>query len=72
MTMFNSRLRLSNQVYSEVKKHFRELVFETVIQRNIRLGEAPSMGIPVIMYDAESTGAKNYLALADEIIKRNN
>ena len=71
LTMFNSRLRLSNQVYSEVKKHFRELVFETVIQRNIRLGEAPSMGIPVIMYDAESTGAKNYLALADEIIKRN-
>ena len=62
---------MSNQVYSEVKKHFRELVFETVIQRNIRLGEAPSMGIPVIMYDAESTGAKNYLALADEIIKRN-
>ena len=71
LTMFNSRLRLSNQVYNEVKKHFRELVFETVIQRNIRLGEAPSMGIPVIMYDAESTGAKNYLALADEIIKRN-
>lgn len=71
LTMFNSRLRLSNQVYNEVKKHFRELVFDTVIQRNIRLGEAPSMGIPVIMYDAESTGAKNYLALADEIIKRN-
>ena len=72
LTMFNSRLRLSNQVYNEVKKHFRELVFNTVIQRNIRLGEAPSMGIPVIMYDAESTGAKNYLALADEIINRNN
>ena len=71
LTMFNSRLRLSNQVYNEVKKHFRELVFETVIQRNIRLGEAPSRGIPVIMYDAEATGAKNYLALADEIIKRN-
>ena len=71
LTMFNSRLRLSNQVYSEVKKHFRELVFETVIQRNIRLGEAPSMGLPVIMYDAESTGAKNYLALAQEIINRN-
>ncbi|MBR4066904.1 MAG: ParA family protein [Bacteroidaceae bacterium] len=72
LTMFNSRLRLSNQVYNEVKKHFRELVFNTVIQRNIRLGEAPSMGIPVIMYDAESTGAKNYLALAQEIINRNN
>ena len=72
LTMFNSRLRLSNQVYNEVKKHFRELVFNTVIQRNIRLGEAPSMGIPVIMYDAESTGAKNYMALAEEIINRNN
>ena len=71
LTMFNSRLRLSNQVYNEVKKHFRELVFDTVIQRNIRLGEAPSMGLPVIMYDAESTGAKNYLALAQEIINRN-
>ena len=70
-TIFNSRLRLSNQVYNEVKKHFRELVFETVIHRNIRLGEAPSMGIPVILYDAESTGAKNYLSLAQEIIKRN-
>ena len=72
LTMFNSRLRLSNQVYNEVKKHFRELVFNTVIQRNIRLGEAPSMGIPVIMYDAESTGAKNYMSLAEEIINRNN
>ena len=72
LTMFNSRLRLSNQVYNEVKKHFRELVFNTVIQRNIRLGEAPSMGIPALMYDAESTGAKNYLALAEEILGRNN
>ena len=72
LTMYNSRLRLSNQRYNEVKKHFRELVFETVIQRNIRLGEAPSMGIPVIMYDADSTGAKNYLSLAQEIINRNN
>ena len=51
LTMFNSRLRLSNQVYNEVKKHFRELVFDTVIQRNIRLGEAPSMGIPALMYE---------------------
>ncbi len=72
LTMYNSRLRLSNQIYNEVKKHFRELVFETVIQRNIRLGEAPSMGIPVIVYDADSTGAKNYLSLAEEIINRNN
>lgn len=71
LTMFNSRLRLSNQVYNEVKKHFRELVFETVILRNTRLGEAPSMGIPVILYDAESTGAKNYLALAQEVIGHN-
>ena len=71
LTMFNSRLRLSNQVYNEVKKHFRELVFNTVIQRNIRLGEAPSMGIPALMYDAESTGAKNYLSLAEEILNRN-
>lgn len=70
LTMFNSRLRLSNQVYNEVKKHFRELVFETVILRNTRLGEAPSMGIPVLMYDADSTGAKNYMSLAQEIIKR--
>lgn len=70
LTMFNSRLRLSNQVYNEVKKHFRELVFETVILRNTRLGEAPSMGIPVLLYDADSTGAKNYLSLAQEIIKR--
>ena len=69
LTMFNSRLRLSNQVYNEVKKHFRELVFETVIVRNTRLGEAPSMGIPVILYDADSAGAKNYLSLAQEIIK---
>ena len=72
LTMFNSRLRLSNQIYNEVKKHFRELVSTTIIQRNIRLGEAPSMGIPVLMYDAESTGAKNYLALAEEIINKNN
>ena len=71
LTMFNSRLRLSNQVYNEVKKHCRELVFETVLQRNIRLCEAPRMGIPALMYDAESTGAKNYLALAEEILNRN-
>ena len=72
LTMYNSRLRLSNQIYNEVKKHFRELVFNTVIQRNIRLGEAPSMGIPVILYDADSIGAKNYLALAEEITQRKN
>ena len=70
LTMYNSRLRLSNQILGDVKKHFRELVFNTVIQRNIRLGEAPSMGIPVLLYDADSVGAKNYLALAEEILQR--
>lgn len=72
LTMFDSRLRLSNQIYNEVKKHFQELVFNTVIQRNVRLSEAPSMGLPAILYDAASIGAKNYLSLAQEILKRNN
>lgn len=71
LTMFDSRLRLSNQIYAEVKKHFQELVFNTVIQRNVRLSEAPSMGLPAILYDAASIGSKNYLSLAQEIIKRN-
>lgn len=71
LTMYDSRLRSANQVYDEVKNHFQELVFKTVIQRNVTLSEAPSHGIPVILYDAESKGAKNYLALAQEIIKRN-
>jgi chromosome partitioning protein len=71
LTMFDSRLRLANQIYEEVKRHFRELVFRTVIQRNVKLSEAPSHGVPVILYDAESTGAKNHLALAQEIITRN-
>jgi chromosome partitioning protein len=71
LTMYDSRLRLSNQVYDEVRRHFQELVFDTVIQRNVRLSEAPSHGIPVILYDAESKGAHNYLALAQEIIKKN-
>ena len=71
LTMYDSRLRLSNQVYDEVRRHFQELVFETVIQRNVRLSEAPSHGIPAILYDAESKGAQNYLALAQEIIKKN-
>lgn len=72
LTMYDSRLRLANQIYDEVKKHFQELVFKTVIQRNVKLSEAPSHGIPVILYDAESTGSKNHLALAQEIVKRNN
>ena len=71
LTMYDSRLRLANQIYDEVKRHFQELVFKTVIQRNVKLGEAPSHGLPVILYDAESTGAKNHLALAKEIISKN-
>ena len=71
LTMYDSRLRLHNQVYDEVKRHFQELVFRTVIQRNVKLGEAPSHGIPVILYDADSTGARNHLALAQEIVKKN-
>ncbi|MBQ2123580.1 MAG: ParA family protein [Bacteroidaceae bacterium] len=71
LTMYDSRLRLANQIYDEVKRHFQELVFDTVIQRNVKLSEAPSHGLPVILYDADSTGAKNHLALAKEIIKKN-
>ena len=71
LTMYDSRLRLSNQVVSEVKKHFQNMVFKTIIQRNIRLGEAPSHGESIIAYDATSKGAVNYLNLAHEIIKKN-
>ena len=71
LTMFDSRLRLANQIYDEVKRHFQELVFKTVIQRNVKLSEAPSHGLPVILYDADSTGSKNHLALAKEIIYKN-
>jgi len=71
LTMYDSRLRLANQIYDEVKRHFQELVFKTVIQRNVKLSEAPSHGLPVILYDADSTGAKNHLALAQEIIYKN-
>lgn len=71
LTMYDARLRLSNQVASEVKRHFDELVFDTIIHRNTRLGEAPSFGKPVIMYDADSTGALNYMNLAREILQRN-
>ena len=71
LTMFDSRLRLANQIYDEVKRHFQELVFKTVIQRNVKLSEAPSHGLPVILYDADSTGSKNHLALAKEIIQKN-
>ncbi len=70
LTMYDSRLRLANQIYDEVKRHFQELVFKTVIQRNVKLSESPSHGLPVILYDADSTGSKNHLALAKEIISR--
>ena len=71
LTMYDSRLRLSNQVVAEVKKHFHNMVFKTIIQRNIRLGEAPSYGESIIAYDATSKGAINYINLAHEIIKKN-
>lgn len=71
LTMYDARLRLSNQVVEEVQKHFSEMVFETIIQRNVRLSEAPSFGETIIDYDATSKGATNYLNLAHEIIKKN-
>jgi chromosome partitioning protein len=71
LTMYDTRLRLSNQVVEEVKKHFGKMVFKTIIQRNIRLSEAPSYGEDIISYDASSRGAKSYLSLGNEIIKRN-
>ena len=72
MTMYDSRLRLCNQVVGEVRRHFEELVFNTIIHRNARLSEAPSVGKPVILYDANSKGAMNYLNLAREILQKNN
>ena len=71
LTMYDSRLNLSNQVYEEVKRHFQEMVFETVIQRNVKLSEAPSYGKPVVLYDASSKGAINHMNLAREILQRN-
>ena len=71
LTMYDARLRLSNQVVEEVKKHFSTMVFKTIIQRNIRLSEAPSYGENIIQYDATSKGAKNYLSLAEEVLKKN-
>ncbi len=70
MTMYDGRTRLNNQIYEEVKEHFKDLVFETVIQRNIKLGEAPSYGLPALLYDADSRGAVNHLQLAREILKK--
>jgi chromosome partitioning protein len=71
LTMYDSRLRLSNQVVDEVKKHFQQMVFETIIQRNIKLGEAPSFGKPAILYDADSKGTLNHLNLARELMQKN-
>ncbi len=71
LTMYDNRLRLSNQVYEEVKRHFGDLVFNAVITRNVRLSEAPSHGMSVLEYDPQSKGAQNYMALAKELIKRN-
>uniref|UniRef100_UPI004048ED34 ParA family protein n=1 Tax=Gelidibacter sp. TaxID=2018083 RepID=UPI004048ED34 len=71
LTMYDSRLRLSNQVVEEVQKHFSDMVFQTIIQRNVRLSEAPSYGESIINYDVGSKGASNYLSLAKEIIKKN-
>jgi chromosome partitioning protein len=70
LTMYDSRLRLSNQVVEEVQKHFQGMVFETIIQRNVKLSEAPSYGESIINYDAGSKGATNYLMLAQEIIQK--
>ncbi|HET6513239.1 MAG TPA: AAA family ATPase, partial [Candidatus Kapabacteria bacterium] len=71
LTMYDSRLRLSNQVVSEVRKYFGEKAFETLVSRNVRLSEAPSFGLPVVLYEATSSGTKNYLDLAAEVVKRN-
>jgi chromosome partitioning protein len=70
LTMYDARLRLTNMVYDEVKKHFGDLVFKTVIQRNVKLSEAPSHGQPVLLYDSESRGSMNYMQLAQEIIEK--
>lgn len=72
LTMYDARLNLSNQVLDEVKHHFHEMVFETIITRNIRLSEAPSFGVPALSYDVSSKGAQAYLNLARELLQKNN
>lgn len=72
LTMYDSRLRLANQIYDEVKRHFQDLVFKTIVPRNVKLSEAPSHGLPAILYDADSIGAKAHLALAKEVVSKNN
>jgi len=71
LTMYDSRLRLANQVYEEVKRHFGSMVFTTVIQRNIKISEAPSYGQPVLLYDPESKGSYHHMQLAKELIEKN-
>ncbi len=71
-TMYDSRLRLSNQVVEEVRRHFEDMVFDTLIQRNVKLSESPSYGKPIVLYDANSTGSANYLSLAREVLQKNN
>ncbi|MBX5439283.1 MAG: ParA family protein, partial [Thermoflavifilum sp.] len=71
LTMYDGRLRLSNQILSEIKHHFDNLVFDTIIHRNTRLAEAPSLGKPAVLYDADSNGALHYLNLAREILQKN-
>lgn len=71
LTMFDSRIRLSHQVAEEVRKYFGDKVYNTVIHRNVRISEAPSYGKPIILYDAISSGAKNYMSLAAELLERN-
>ncbi len=71
LTMYDSRLRLANQIYEEVKRPFQEMVFSTVIQRNVKLSEASSYGKPVLLYDADSKGSLNYMQLAQELIDKN-
>jgi chromosome partitioning protein len=72
LTMYDPRLRLSNQVVDEIRRHFQDIVYESIIHRNTRLGEAPSFGKPAIMYDAESKGSINYMNLVREMLQRNN
>jgi chromosome partitioning protein len=71
LTMFDTRLRLANQVAGEVRRYFGEKVFSTIVQRNVRLSEAPSFGRPVLLYDATSTGSRNYIGLAREVLRAN-
>ena len=72
VTMFDGRTKVHTQVVGELREHFKDLIFKTIIQRNIRLSEAPSHGKPIILYDVMSNGTTNYLNLAKEVLQRNN